>query len=167
MYSIVSWSTDAVSVLPKGETSCWSAVTLSPSFIFLTLKVGNCDGCVSVLFFLSGGDGGGALLLVFLVKMEVESPTPSADALFVARLANLDCAGGGPAAASRLAAYAAESNPVEGFQNGVLLPVLLVAAVWHVAGARYRCNAAGELGFPCADGSVRLLNSEDDRVLPP
>ena len=84
----------------------------------------------------------------------------------MARLANLDSdAGGVPAAASRLAAYAAESNPVEGFQNGVLM---LAAAAWHVAGAGYRWNtAAGELGFPAADGSVRLLSSEDDRGLPP
>lgn len=164
MYSIVSWSTEAVSVLPKGETSCWSAVTLSPSFSFLTLKVGNVDGCVSVLFFLSGGVV--AVVLIFLVGMEVESPTPS-DAFFVERLgANLDCgAGDGP---SRLAAYAAESNPVEGFQNDVLLPLMLVAAAWHVAGAWYLWNAAaGELGFPAADGSVRLLNSEGDRELPP
>jgi hypothetical protein len=40
-----------------------------------TLKVGNVDGCVSVLFFLSGGVV--AVVLIFLVGMEVESPTPS------------------------------------------------------------------------------------------
>ena len=54
MYPMASWRTDAVSVFPKGETSCWSAVTLSPSFSFLTLKVGIGDG-VSVRGFFAAG----------------------------------------------------------------------------------------------------------------
>lgn len=44
MYSIASESTEAVSVFPKGETNCWSAVILSPIFSFLTLKAGKGDG---------------------------------------------------------------------------------------------------------------------------
>lgn len=52
MYSMASESTDAVSVFPKGETNCWSAVILSPIFSFLTLKAGIGEGLVSfrVLF---------------------------------------------------------------------------------------------------------------------
>lgn len=49
MYSIASESTDAVSVFPKGETNCWSAVILSPIFSFLTLKGGKVEVAVSVL----------------------------------------------------------------------------------------------------------------------
>lgn len=41
MYPIASISTDAVSVLPKGATSCCRAAILSPSFSFLTLKGGH------------------------------------------------------------------------------------------------------------------------------
>lgn len=43
MYSIASESTEAVSVFPKGDTNCWSAVILSPIFSFLTLKGGKGD----------------------------------------------------------------------------------------------------------------------------
>lgn len=63
MYSIASCNTDAVSVFPKGETSCWSAVILSPNFSFLTLKVGIGEG-VSILVFLRDGS------LLFLLSME-------------------------------------------------------------------------------------------------
>jgi hypothetical protein len=41
---------------PKGETSCWSAVILSPSFSFLTLKVGIGDGVSMRGFFAAAGE---------------------------------------------------------------------------------------------------------------
>uniref|UniRef100_A0A7C8YX43 Uncharacterized protein n=1 Tax=Opuntia streptacantha TaxID=393608 RepID=A0A7C8YX43_OPUST len=49
MYSMASERTDAVSVFPKGETSCWSAVILSPIFSFLTLNGGRVDEAASLL----------------------------------------------------------------------------------------------------------------------
>lgn len=61
MYSIASDSTDAVSVFPKGETNCWSAVILSPIFSFLTLKAGKVDGVSFRGLFVDA-----SLLLLFL-----------------------------------------------------------------------------------------------------
>lgn len=65
MYSIASDNTDAVSVFPKGETNCWSAVILSPIFSFLTLKAGN--GGFSFLGLLVVDD----LLVAFLTISDV------------------------------------------------------------------------------------------------
>jgi hypothetical protein len=42
--------------LPNGETSCWSAVILSPSFSLRTLKLGNGDSVSSLGLFSNRGE---------------------------------------------------------------------------------------------------------------
>jgi len=90
------------------------------------------------------------------------------------KFAGVDCPDGGPAAVpSKLAApSAAEANPpAEGFQNGVLLvncraSLMLPADDWFiVCSCWYCCRKPGEV-LAAADGSVRLLSSEEVRKPP-
>ena len=80
------------------------------------------------------------------------------------RLADLDCPDGGPAAVPKLDAPSA-AKPLEGFQNGVLLvncrASLMLPGAWFMVCCWYCWKPAGEGGFAAADGSVRLLSSEE------
>lgn len=141
---------------------------LSPSFSFLTLKVGNGDGVPAVLDFLSGGVGS---VFTFFAMMELESPAPS-NALLAARLVvGLDCPDGGVAGDPKLVAPSA-ANPVEGFQNDDVLLVncrasLMLPGAWFNVCCWYCWKPAGEEGFAAADdGSVRLRSSEEVRKPP-
>lgn len=111
-------------------------------------------------------------MLVLFAVMLLESPrAPSNNALLTAKFAGLDCADGGPAALAgkRLVApSAAEANTAEALQNGVLLTncrassLMLSGGAWFTACCWYCWKPVAT-----ADGSVRLLSSEEEVRNPP